>query len=202
MIRLHYSVRSPFARRVRLALGRLDVKFETSEVNVFEPTAELLAVNPLGLVPAMKWQGESIVDSATILEVLHEEHGRRLWPEDSTLRRKVRSASALAEGIMTQTVALYLENLRKEKASPDWQQDYTDSILRTLVQIEEKILPSKVLEQSDELTQAGWDTMVALEYLNLRAPQLDWAGKYLKLHHFYRKHWGHKLLRATAPPPA
>src|SRR3712207_4501739 len=109
---LFYTVRSPFARRVRVALQRLAIPYEGKEVNVFEPTPEFLEANPLGLAPVYRIRDGlswiSIPDSATILEYLHESHGERIWPRDLKARARVRGASTLAEGIMSLSVSLFL----------------------------------------------------------------------------------------------
>src|SRR5258708_300635 len=99
-LKLFMSLRSPFARRVRLALARLDIEHEEEIVDVFNPPAHFLAANPLGLVPTLVGQGGFLVsDSSMILELVHSQTGRVLstgaaeWP--------VRQASVLCTGLMT-----------------------------------------------------------------------------------------------------
>src|SRR4051794_13519408 len=107
---LFYSLRSPFARRVRIALQRLGLAFEAVEENVFEPSPRLLEANPLATVPVLVIAGKTpeetvrVPDSATILEYLHESCGGRIWPADLALRTRVRAASTLAEGLMSECV--------------------------------------------------------------------------------------------------
>ena len=210
--RLFISLRSPFARRVRIALHRFSIPFEAVELNVFEPTDEFLSANPLGLVPVLEIQETHsfMPDSSTILEYLHENHGGQIWPEDLSARQAVRIASTLAEGLMTMTVNLFLESTRK---NPDqvWTTDFQDALKRTLATIHEQSLTKfpwvnpGVNTAFGELTQAGWDLMVALEYVKLRVPASFLKGiddNYPKLKTYFELHQGYSALQETAPPAA
>lgn len=199
---LFYSVRSPFARRVRVAFQRLGLSFIQKEANVFEPSEELLAANPLGMVPVLVVGGGigAIPDSATILEYLHENHGSRIWPTDLALRAKVRAASTLAEGLMSETVRWYLEQLRPEP-SADWTAEILENIDRTLGAIVETSLSGPPWKVSDlQLTQAGYDLVVALEYMRLRLNGFDWSAKYPTLVRFLDSHRVRNDLASSAPP--
>ena len=206
--RLFLSLRSPFARRIRIALLRFSIPFEAVELNVFEPTDEFLAANPLGLVPVLEIleTRRFMPDSATILEFLHENHGNPVWPEDLFARQAVRIASTLAVGLMTMTVNLYLEGQRK---FPDqgWTEDFQAALGRTLVVIQEHDLTKfpwvdgGVSAPLGEMTQAGWDLLVALEYLKLRAPAVMYADNYPKLKAYFEIHCEKKAFVATTPPP-
>ena len=71
---LFASLRSPFARRIRLALHRLGVSHQEKMVDVFQDNPELNAANPLGLVPTFLIAAGSITDSTNILEYLNDAH--------------------------------------------------------------------------------------------------------------------------------
>lgn len=202
---LYYSLRSPFARRVRVALSRLAIDFELKEINVFEPTEEFLAANPLGTVPVLMIQegGERIAlpDSATILEYLHDGYGQKIWPADLSTRVSVRAASTLAEGLMTETVRWYLENQRP-LPSDAWVQEHLENIDRTLSAIHSTSLKKLPWKVSDfQLTQAGYDLFIALEYMALRLKGLDWMQKYPEFMKFVELHRNRQDLMPTAPPP-
>jgi glutathione S-transferase len=204
---LFYSLRSPFARRVRVAMQRQSISFEPKIVNVFEPTAEFLKTNPLGLVPALVVSdkpGESsssftIADSATILEYLHENHGGRVWPADLQLRARVRAASTLAEGLMTETVRWFLENTRPSP-SAEWTAESIENIDRTLRAICASPLNTAPWKISDiQMTQAGYDLVVALEYMRLRLEGYDWEAKFPDLTRFLDLHRVRQDLASSAP---
>ncbi len=205
---LYYSIRSPFARRVRIAMGRLGLPFEAREVNVFEPPADLLAANPLALVPVLVVNEKpgvpdgtfSVPDSSTILEYLHESQGERIWPKDLALRARVRAASTLATGLMTETVRWFLEQQR-ESPSADWGGEAIANIERTLAAIAATPLKSPPWKVSDlQLTQAGYDLIVALEYMRLRLKGVEWEAKYPELSRFVDQHRVRQDLAPTSPP--
>ncbi len=205
---LFYSVRSPFARRVRVAFSRLGLSFETREISVFEPTAEFLSANPLGTVPALLVRGPSadpkdavaLGDSDAILEYLHENYGGKIWSSDLAVRARVRAASVLAVGLMTETVRWFLENQRPSP-SAEWNAEYLENIDRTLAAINAqpwKSLPWKVSDF--QLTQAGYDLAIALDYMQLRLRGFDWQTKYPELARFQEIHRSRQDLASSLPP--
>ncbi len=205
---LVYSIRSPFARRVRVAFSRLALPFEAKEISVFEPPAEFLAANPLGTVPVLiirsptgrPEESVALPDSASILEYLHENYGGKIWPSDLGVRAHVRAASTLAEGLMTETVRWFLENQRPlpfEEASAEC----IENIDRTLAAIAAqpwKSLPWKVSDF--QLTQAGYDLAIALDYLQLRLQGYPWQTKFPELARFSELHRNRQDLAGTLPP--
>lgn len=198
---LFYSLRSPFARRVRVAFQRLGLAFIPRELNVFEPTAEFLSANPLGTVPVLVVGGGvgPIVDSATILEYLHENHGSRIWPSDLSLRARVRAASTLAEGLMSETVRWFLEQARS-MPSEESSREAIENIDRTLSAIAETPLGAPPWKISDlQLTQAGYDLVIALEYMQLRLKGYEWERKYPVLLRFLEYHRVRSDLATTVP---
>lgn len=203
---LYYSARSPFARRVRLALQRLLVPFEPKEINVFEPSPEFLKASPLGTVPALivRNGGDhfTLGDSATILEYLHDTQGGKVWPSDLEVRSRVRAASTWAEGLMTNTVALFLETQRSA-SSQEYKFEYEENIRRTLRAIQAQPLNQLPWKVSDfQLTQAGYDLVIALEYMELRAPWMGLKEHYGELFKFLETHRKRQDLAPTAPPTA
>lgn len=182
--RLLMTPRSPFARRIRLAFLRNGIDFTDVNTDVFNPTEEFLRNNPLGLVPVLLDEGAPpIADSNTILEVLHERHGR-IWPQDPELRLAVRISATLATGIMMATVQHFLETKRTTTPttgpSAEWLADFTDTITRSLDQASKLLSTQKNhgFLLGSEFSQAGWDLAVALEYLDFRCPSLPWREKF------------------------
>ncbi len=207
---LFYSLRSPLARRVRVALQKLALDYEPKEINVFEPTEEFFAANPLGLVPVLIVNAKSsisaerfsIPDSSTILEYLHENYGERIWPSDLVARARVRGASTLAEGLMSETVRWFLEEQRSTPLD-EAAQEAIDNIERTLNAIQAlpwRGMPWKVSDF--QLTQAGYDLVIALEYMQLRLKGYDWQSKFPDLVRFLDVHRVRQDLAPTAPPSA
>jgi glutathione S-transferase len=62
-------------------------------VNPYHKPASLLALNPRGLVPSLKWHDKALYESTAILQFLEEaypQHPPRLMPEDPYQRWRVR----------------------------------------------------------------------------------------------------------------
>ncbi|MBL7716414.1 MAG: glutathione S-transferase family protein [Bdellovibrionales bacterium] len=197
---LYLTPRSPFARRVRTTLMRYEIPFGETEATPFEPSADFLKQNPLGLVPAVTLKnGQVWIDSAAILENLWD-LGIPIWPRDVQERIAVRQASVLAEGLMSLGVSYYLENNMRKVADPSWVEDYDATALRTLSRIQE-LSPSKFpWWVSGDLSQAGWDLGVALEYTTLRMPHLKWAEKFPDLKAILDRCLTSKAFLHTRPP--
>ena len=74
---------SPFVRRVAVTLQHYDIPFKRRVISVYGDFERMLAVNPLGKVPALLLDsGEVLVDSQMILDHLDEAAGpeRALTP--------------------------------------------------------------------------------------------------------------------------
>lgn len=201
---LYYSIRSPFARRVRVALQRLALSFEPIEMNVFTPSEAFLADAPLGKVPSLmiRETNESVVlcDSWAILEYLNDQYGGKIWPHDLQAKLHVRAASVLAEGIMTDCVNWFLETQRA-LPSDEHVDEYRGNIDRTLAHIHAtslRVMPWKVSDF--QMTQAGYDLFIALEYLKVRMKDYDWASRYPELARFVELHRNRQDLSPTTPP--
>lgn len=190
--RLVISARSPFARRVRLALLRAGVPFELDVINVFEPPTWLFERNPLGLVPILRTpEGLELSDSATILEYVEERFPGTVWPRDPAQRLRVRQASTWIEGAMQAVVSRYLESL-KNPADPAWLVEHQEAIERVLTTVDRALLR--------EPNQAAWDLAVLLDYLDLRMPELAWAKRWPEFQGVLDWARGQAVFRETAPP--
>ena len=176
---LFVSLRSPFARRIRLALHRLDISYNEKTVDVFQENPELQAANPLALVPTLVTAHGPVCDSANILEYLNDTRGG-VWPVDLRAKIDARQAAVWAEGIMQSLVLYYQEAKMHEVPSPRWLKEHVESMLATLAFLAGAPKDVWFTEKScgAGLTQAAWDLCVTLEYMDLRLPELNWRAKY------------------------
>ena len=211
---LWMTPRSPFARRIRLAAARAGLFLEERLVDTFAPSEDFLAANPLGMVPVLQWEGDAVAlpDSNAILESIHELGGRGLkpgviWPSDADYARAIRIRSAWCTGVMTAVVARFLE-LRGSSPSLEVVKDHEEVVARTLTVIEQDFVGASAgaafgslsSGSEDSLTQAGWDLIVLLEYLDLRFPEFQWREKSVKVREFFAKIQTRPLLDQTRPP--
>jgi len=98
VMKLYGYFRSSAAFRVRIALNLKKLKYETAPIHLRrndQTTADYLAVNPQGLVPALVDGGRTLIQSLAIIEYLDETYPEPpLLPSSAADRARVR---ALAE---------------------------------------------------------------------------------------------------------
>lgn len=213
---LYGTQRSPFARRVRIALLQLKQKFiwrELSLQELFPPSAELLSVNPLGLVPAyVSSNGTSVFDSMEILTHIDTTVGH-IWPVSEPWRSASRMFSVMVQGILTYAVREF-QGLRVPSPLNGTHEDNIALIARTLDVLECEaqnsslfyIASETLLEniethlQTDAPTQALWDLVVALEYLDFRlSEKIDWRTNRPALQDAYSRVVSHEVVVMTRP---
>jgi glutathione S-transferase len=69
----------PWAHRAHIALAELGLPFEEEIIDLAVPrTAEYLAINPRGLVPTLKYNGEIISESAIVSQFLADQYPSHL----------------------------------------------------------------------------------------------------------------------------
>lgn len=106
-MKLHWSPRSPFVRKVMITLhetglvGQVDC-IRSVVAYAAVPNEAVLADNPLGKIPALVLDdGTALYDSRVICEYLDTLHGgRRLLPETGRLRFTELRRQALADGML------------------------------------------------------------------------------------------------------
>jgi glutathione S-transferase len=118
-MKLRYTPRSPFVRKVRVTAIEtgLDGQIELVATNLADPPAELSDDNPLGKVPTLITDdGEPLFDSPVICEYLDSLHdGDKLFPPAGKARWTALRRQALADGILEATTARRHELLRPEE---------------------------------------------------------------------------------------
>ena len=82
----------PFAQRAWIALLEKGVEFEYIEQDPYNKTAEWLAINPRGMVPAILHKGKAVYESPICIEYVDEEWvtGRNILPFDTYQRARAR----------------------------------------------------------------------------------------------------------------
>lgn len=114
---------SPFVRRVAVALRIYGFTYEHRPWSTFGDADKLAAYNPLRRVPTLVLDdGETLVDSAAILDCLDERAGPAdaLIPRGGPQRRAVLRVCALATGLCDKMVSLVYEGVLHETTSRAW----------------------------------------------------------------------------------
>ncbi|NBW81818.1 glutathione S-transferase family protein [bacterium] len=134
-MKLYGTPRSPFARRVRLALLKSGITFEWIELSLgelFPLSDRLLKMNPLGLVPVLELDdGIYLLDSSEILAHI-DATLCALWPSENPLNTQARQTSTLAHGIMTYAVREF-QGLRVASPLNGSTESNTELILRAIL---------------------------------------------------------------------
>lgn len=184
---LFISIRSPFARRVRLAFLENGIQFREKVLDLFKLNNELNAINPLARVPTLQLKSGSIlIDSNLILQSFYENVKSDLKIESPFKQLEVYRWQALAVGVCEKIIEFYLETLRLEDyRDPNVMQELTQISARVLDLIENQLkVKNDLYLVGSQLTQADLDMGTALGYMDLRystewKSQFPYAAKYL-----------------------
>lgn len=168
---LFISLRSPFARRVRLALLEHQILFEEQVYDVLKPTQDLIAVNPLVRVPALRLNsGHELIDSHLILQCFYQSVDSPLRPQLVSEQLEAFRWSALGTGLCDRIVEYYLETLRPSQNQDHEVLEEMNQIVERTLAIVERYLKTRNSHWlvGSSLTQADLDMGTALAYLKLR----------------------------------
>jgi glutathione S-transferase len=113
-MRLFWSSRSPFARKVMIAAHELGIAAEiTTErvvVDTANPNRKVMRFNPLGRIPTLiLGDGRVLYDSPVIIEYLNTRFDGRLVPGSGRERWDALTLQALADGVMEADLRLLEE---------------------------------------------------------------------------------------------
>lgn len=178
-MKLHWSPRSPYVRKVMIAaheLGIVDqIKLVRSVAMMTKPNADIMADNPLSKIPTMVLDdGRVLFDSLTICEYLdHLAGGGRLFPPPGAARWQALTDHALADGLLDLLILW-----RNEREKPAERQ--TPALLASFAFRVEAGL-DLLEQQAARLKASGFDIGqmtigCCLSYIDFRFGDLNWRG--------------------------
>lgn len=174
---LHWSPRSPYVRKVMIALHELGLQDRVQIVRTVTggttPHWELMKLNPVGKIPTLELpDGTAIYDSPVILEYLDTLHdGPKLFPAAWPERLVALRRHALGQGMLDNALPLLAEGFRPAEKQSEPHKELWRAKLRACVE---------ALEQEADDLAAGAFTVghltigVALGYLDFRFADLRW----------------------------
>lgn len=200
-MKLTASLTSPYARKIRILLAEKQIPCELVVDSPWETATSVPALNPLGKVPVLETDdGETFFDSPVIAGFLEAlDIPPHFIPQAGMPAVRVRQTEALADGILDAAVLAYLETLRPAEARLQSSIDRQhDKINRALARLESQLTGE--FFHDDRISLADVAVGCALEYLDLRAPGLDWRAHYPRLKAFLAQIGERDSFVSTRPP--
>jgi glutathione S-transferase len=142
MMILRSSPASPFARKVRIAMGLLGLagKIEVRDTDLNGPSDPIREQNPIGKVPTLVLDdGTTYFDSRVILEYLdHLAGGGRIIPREPAARFNALRLQALCDGILEASLLIVYEGRYRaaEMKVQSWVDRQADKVVRGLAVLE------------------------------------------------------------------
>lgn len=207
---LFITPRSPFARRVRLAFleTQTGVPFEFKEkvCDVFNPTQELIELNPLARIPVLVTSNRQVIlDSNLILQLFYSLGPNPLMPENLQERLEVFRWMGIAEGLCEKVVEYYINSLRPQsQRDPEVEEELKQISERVLVAAENELQRSGSWIAGAQMSQADLDLVTALEYLMFRyspiSSSMDWS-RFVGIKAYFEKLQTRLSIQKTRPLP-
>jgi glutathione S-transferase len=199
-MKLHWSPRSPFVRKVMIVaheLGLTDrITCVRTVVATTRPHAPLMEENPLSKIPTLVLDdGTVLYDSPVICEYLDSLHaGRKLVPADGKERMTALRRQALGDGFLD--FLLLLRNEReREHPSP-----VHVAIFGTKKQAALKALDNEAGDLAASSFTVGHIAIgCALSYLDFRFSDEDWRSGHPGIARWHRDYCQRPSVRATEP---
>ncbi len=165
-MKLLASMTSPYARKLRVLAHELGLVLPLEDTAPMTDPAALLAVNPLGKVPALVLDdGSAIIDSPVIAAfLLASVPGQELMAPSGHEHWQARTTEALADGVLDAAIILRFNNAQGITSGP-WVDRQFRAIERALSVMNGRVGGS------------GFGDIciaVACDYLSFRFPDLDW----------------------------
>jgi glutathione S-transferase len=190
---------SPFVRRVAISLRVLGFEYQHDTKSVFGDFDAMRQVNPLGRIPSLTLDsGETLIDSAAILDWLDESVGprRALVPAGGAARQAALQRIALASGTIDKCGAAAYERIIRppQYRWPEWIERCRLQAAGALAALAAASWP-----RDASLDQAQISTGCALRYVRLVDPDLLPQGRHPSLDALSARLEALEEFRATYP---
>jgi glutathione S-transferase len=184
MMKLHWSPRSPYVRKVMIAAHELGLQDRLDRVRTVVggtmAHVELMTVNPLGKIPTLELEdGTAIYDSFVIIAYLDTLHaGAKLIPPDGAARLTALRRHALGNGMLDVALAVLGERFRPAERQSEAHVALWLLKLRTSVDALEQEAAALAAEP---FTIGHLAIGVALAYLDFRFDAEKWRDTHPNL---------------------
>jgi len=204
-MKLHWSPRSPFVRKVSILLQETGLDAQVTRVRsvaaIAVPNAELMRDNPLSQIPALVLDdGQALYDSPVICEYLDSLHdGARFFPAAGQARWTALRRQALADGMLAILLVWRQERMKSaQQQLPAWLAAFDTKIGASLARLE---------QEAPSLAQDGFDighlsVGCMLSYLDYRFADIDWRAGHPGLAAWHAGFAQRPSVAATVPDDA
>ncbi|AOB31945.1 glutathione S-transferase [Bordetella sp. H567] len=175
-MKLHWSPRSPFVRKVMIVLYEAGIEDRVAcvrtPVAMDKPNLDLLPDNPLLKLPTLVLEdGTAIYDSRVICAYLNELAGAGLLPAEPRARLTAERRQALGDGLLD-VLLLYRQERNKPPArqTPAWLDAFGLKVDAALAALEKEAPALRTTPLDLGLIAIG----CALSYLDYRFADLGW----------------------------
>jgi glutathione S-transferase len=198
-MKLFFTPRSPFVRKVRVTLIEkgLDKAVELVAVDLEHPLPDLALHNPLGKVPTLvRDDGLALFDSPVVCEYVDSlGSGPRLFPDGEARWRALRQL-ALADGILDALTARRHEGRRPDaQRSSDYMGKQKMKSDRGLA-----VLEREAQQLGGPVTIGHVAVGCCLGYLDFRFAQEPWRGTLPGLARWFEEFSERPSMKETVPP--
>ena len=195
-MKLLWSSRSPFARKVMIAAHELgiadDIELERVVVDPAVPNARVMQVNPLGRIPTLILEdGRVMHDSAVIIEYLDDRFSGSLMPKSGDARWTALKLQALADGLMEADLRL----LEERKHLQNGHRDALAAGMRGKIV---SVLGSLEAAPPAGITVGEVALGSALAHLDFRFPDEPWRPGHPRLAAWFATFAARPSMRATS----
>ncbi len=198
------ALTSPYVRKVRIVMAEKKLECEFVLEDVWGSDT-ILKSNPLGKVPCLVMEGgEAVFDSRVIVEYLDTlSPVGRLIPASGRERIEVRAWEALADGMLDACLLARMEatwtGRTPEQRCQAWIDRQLSRVQAALAAVAQG-LGDKPYCSGTHFSLSDVAVGCALGYMDLRFPQMDWAGEHPNLARLARKLGQRQSFIDTAPP--
>ena len=201
-MKLHWSPRSPFVRKVMIAAHELGLVDRIERIRSFaamdKPNPAIMADNPLSKIPTLVLDdGTVLYDSGVICEYFDRLSGKaKLFPADPDSRFRALRRHALGNGFLDLSVLRRNERDRPtERRSPPHLAAYKVKTEATLAALE---------READALEREAFDighiaVGCALSYLDFRFADEPWRDAHPRLTRWHGGFEARASAQATVP---
>jgi glutathione S-transferase len=176
-MKLLYTKRSPFARKVRVLALEKSVPLDLIDEDLQKKSQQLLDSNPLGKVPTLLLDnGDVIFDSSVICQYLDGLNDRAVMiPREGQQRIEVLKWEAFSDDLMVAAINVFMEKARHPK---DFHQEFTANVEKNILSSYGYI--EKNLSQLKTFNLAPIAVASAIGYVHFRLPHLKVRGALLQ----------------------